>query len=318
MTASQLPVLIIGYSRRENIQRLIKSAIDRKVPKIYVSLDGPKTTEIKAIQDEILEDLIKLQKNSSVLILFIHREQNLGAGAGVISAIDWFFDQEKLGVVLEDDLVVDEIFFDYMDVAVKLIEHNSSILMIAGTRLKPEHEMHASLCSYPIVWGWATTRDKWTIMRSLIFNSDSIFKSNGSLSERLYWRTGKKRSLRSFIDAWDIPLASGMRANKYLTLVPPVNLVSNIGFDSTSTHTSQEIWPLGLSRQQVDTRSFHISESDSKRHANDVLMRDQIFGISARNIITSAVAYLFDPIRFRNRRNYASLRARVESGKELI
>ena len=311
MTTYKLPVLIIGYSRRENIMKLIESAINHKSPKIYLSLDGAKTPEIKVIQDEILGDLERFQKETPVPIQFIHRDNNLGAGAAVISALDWFFDQEMAGVVLEDDLIVDDIFFEYMDAAIRLTEHKLSILMIAGTRLMNEHEISASLCSYPIVWGWSTTRYKWTIIRGLIFKSDSIFRSNGSLSERLYWRTGKRRSLRSFLDAWDIPLASGMRANNYLTLVPPVNLVSNIGFDSLSTHTVEEIWPLGLPRHQLKTSSLLISEATDKRYANDILMRDRIFGIGARNLITSTVALFLDPIRFRSRRKLPSLRDRV-------
>jgi len=316
MNMSSLPVLVIGYSRHRTLMDLIKITLENRPSTVYIALDGPADDSVLKTQAAIVEELSALSKETEIQIQLNHREVNLGSGAGVISAIDWFFSNEKVGIILEDDLVVDRLFFKYMNEVMPLVEEVSSVLMVSGTRFNETVDDAASLCSYPIVWGWATNHEKWRVMRKLIFETSGTYGHHIRLSERLYWKTGQRRALKGQVDAWDIPLAAGMRKNSYFTLVPPFNLVTNIGFDSMATHTTQAIWPLGLPRPSTTFTPIVISKSSQKREQNDLVMRKMIFQINIRQIFTCLISLVWDPIRFRNRSKCSTMLKRIESMDE--
>ena len=310
MNTSNLPVLIVGYSRRDSIMNLIEIVLAGSPRELYIALDGAKDEFAKITQREILKGVENFKESTSVPIQVLQRTENLGSGAGVISAVSWFFEHETQGIVLEDDLVVDENFFTYMNQAISILESQPRALLASGTRLISGNCEHVTLCSYPIVWGWATTRDKWNLMIDLMFSKNSFHKIRGGLSEKTFWITGKKRALNSRIDAWDIPLATGMRANGFETLVPPVNLVTNIGFDQNASHTNKLQWPLNLDRAQSLPALIQLDKSEFKKKENDEIMRREVFQISFTNILSGAVAILWDPIRFRNRLGIPDLNVR--------
>jgi hypothetical protein len=313
MTTSHIPVLLIGYSRTKTLIDLVEIALLNHVSAIYVSIDGPKNDTVQKHQDKLIGSLEDYRKSQSVPIHVLQRKRNLGAGAGVVAALDWFFSLESEGIVLEDDLVVDDSFFEYVREALPIIYSNSKILSVSGTRLLPTADSHATLSSYPLAWGWATTREKWLTIRKLIFQKPSSFRKHGSIQEWIFWLTGKRRALKSYIDAWDIPLAEGMSTNGFYTLVPPINLVSNVGYDEASTHTVTARWPLGLQRAQTISTHLKVDLDPIKTAENDVFMRKKVFNISFLNILTGAVAKLVDPFRYLKLRNSESLLVKANS-----
>ena len=310
MNTSNLAVLIVGYSRCDSMINLIEIVLAGNPSKLFIALDGAKDESAKMAQMEILESVEKFKVSTSVPIQVLQRTENLGSGAGVISAVNWFFENETQGIVLEDDLVVDENFFIYMNKSISILKMQPRALLASGTRLNSKYSNEVTLCSYPIVWGWATTRDKWKLMNDQIFSKNSFRRIEGSLSEKIFWITGKKRALKSRIDAWDIPLAAGMRANGFETLVPPVNLVTNIGFDQNASHTNKMQWPLNLDRAQSLPDLIQLDKSKFEKKENDELMQREVFRISFTNILSGVVAIFWDPIRFRNRSGISDLNAR--------
>ncbi len=312
MMQKSLPVLIIGYARKSTLLALIDIAVASDVKAIYISLDGPKNDSVELIQGELKAVLADYQKMSSTPIRILSRQKNLGAGAGVVAAVDWFFKFETEGIILEDDLVVDQTFFRYACDALQKIETNSRILSISGTRLVPSTEREASLTSYPLAWGWATTREKWLIMRSLIFKRSAPPWKHKSMQEGFFWNSGKRRALKSRIEAWDIPLAEGMVSGGYFTLVPPVNLVSNVGFDTTATHTIAPTWPMNLRRVDQYPEPLKLNLEDSNCQMNDQFMRSEIFGISHRNFLTGIISFLIDPLRFMKHRNNGRMQEKAD------
>jgi hypothetical protein len=282
---------------------------------LYIALDGAKDDFVKSVQIEILDEIKNFREVSLIPIQVQQRTENLGSGAGVISAVNWFFENESQGIVLEDDLVVDQNFFIYMRQAISILKNQPSALLASGTRLNMDASEYVTFCSYPLVWGWATTRDKWQLMTDAIFSETSLKGVQGRLSEKIFWSTGKKRALKSQIDAWDIPLASGMRSKGLQSLVPPVNLVTNIGFDTNASHTSELRWPLNLARAVSLPSSISLDQSKIVKAENDELMRSEIFNIGPMNIFTGAAAIFWDSIRFRNRSGIPPLKERSGNGR---
>lgn len=307
MKETSLPVLIVGYSRVESLLSLVEAAIKSNAKSVYVALDGSRSVDTSIKQSQIIESLQNLRNETGTEIQIMQRKDNLGSGAGVINAINWFFSKEETGVILEDDLVVENSFFSYMNQVVSLMDSDPDILLASGTRLRDSKSQTSSICSYPVVWGWATSREKWKVMTTLIFKEINRFESNISLSERVFWRTGKRRALKSQIDAWDIPLSAGMREKGYFSLVPPVNLVSNVGFDDVASHTTTPSWPLQLRLDSQLPPQIEIDRSSAELSANDELMRRRIFKISTKNILTGVISILLDQFRFYGRRKKLNL-----------
>ena len=61
------------------------------------------------------------------------RKKNIGCGPGVKTAIDWFFKYEKMGIILEDDTIPCNSFFQFCDYALIKYERDNRIMMVSGT-----------------------------------------------------------------------------------------------------------------------------------------------------------------------------------------
>jgi len=316
MNNESLAVLIIGYSRRESLVNLIKTVLVNNPSALYIALDGAKDDFVKLVQIEILDEIKNFRENTLIPIQVQQRTENLGSGAGVINSVNLFFENETQVIVLEDDLVVDQNFFIYMNKVISVLKTQPAALLASGTRLNMDASEYVTFCSYPLVWGWATTREKWQLMKDAIFSETALKGVQGRLSEKIFWHTGKKRALKSRIDAWDLPLASGMRSMGFESLVPPVNLVTNIGFDENASHTSELRWPLNLDRAVSLPSSISLDQSKLAKARNDELMRSKIFHISFTNIFTGVVAIFWDSIRFRNRSGIPPLKVRSGLGEK--
>jgi hypothetical protein len=240
--------LIISYARKDNVLQLVEEVSKAGIVKIYISIDGPRTQEIENIQLELKSELGKLVSVHLEQVQIWQRKKNFGSGASVIASLDWVFANEEEVIVLEDDLQVRGQFFDFMKFGLRQMKNHSTLKIVTGTNPFPEVTQNQfGKLHYPVAWGWATNRVNWLELRKLMFGDYPKKLSHFHLNRDLYWQIGKKRALLGQIEAWDVPLASEMYKTPYYTLIPPVNLVRNTGFDSHAAHTSEEIWPLNLS-----------------------------------------------------------------------
>ena len=243
-----LACLIISYARKDNVLQLIEEVSKAGIEKIYISIDGPRNQEIENIQLELKSDLAKWDGLHLGQVQIWQRKKNFGSGASVIASLDWVFAYEEEVIVLEDDLEVRKHFFDFMKFGLRQMKNHSNLMIVTGTNPFPEVTQNRfGKLHYPVAWGWATNRVNWLELRKLLFGDFPRKLPHFHLIRDLYWQIGKKRALMGQIEAWDVPMASEMYKTPYYTLIPPSNLVRNIGFDIHAAHTSEAIWPLNLS-----------------------------------------------------------------------
>ena len=242
------PCLIIGYSRLDGVIRNIHSARAAKAPRIYVSLDGPLNLEIAKIQTEILDQIKIIESNHQVDITLRVVDRNQGVALGVIGAIEWFFSLEDEGVILEDDLQIHDSFFDYCSQGLDFYRDDDRVLMVCGSQYFPGISGDSVIwTSIPQIWGWATSRRKWNLIRDYIWGLSDDARLNNSFSkENGFWSTGARRCITGKVDTWDLLLVFVFLLHKRFAIIPPQNLISNIGYDSYASHTAERIFPLGL------------------------------------------------------------------------
>jgi hypothetical protein len=260
-----LPTLIIGYARFEGILEQISSISKSSRGKIYVHLDYPKSEMLLERQRAFLSTTRK--KYPSVEMFT--QKKNLGVAVGVLSALDWFFSHEDAGLVIEDDLRFDFAGLKFLEIGISHIEKMEMALMVAGSNFSREEadkssEMTCRWTSIPLIWGWATTSQKWKIIKDLILDTSPASITDFLSPSLAYFQSARIKALSRKVDTWDSPLAYMMFKKNYLCLVPPVNLFSNSGNDEFASHTMDEGFPMFLQLSNAHPSEDWLVPFDSK------------------------------------------------------
>jgi len=313
-----LAVLIIGYARPEGISYLLQTVASAGISKIYLAIDGPKNDADNVRHEKIATEILKFQRDSGTKIQVLKRVKNLGVAGGVLNSIDWFFSHEKMGLIIEDDLVISKDFFEFSLQALKKYRKDPTVWMISGTQLFPNINQPTQVewTNYPMIWGWACWADKWELMRKSLLNKKHIRLNKLLDSRYLYWAVGANRALTGKVDTWDTPLAFEFMKQGKICLIPPVNLVSNTGNDIVSTNTKRinntmnlEIKSLGINRVVMDKPDQIFVERYNS------LLEKNVFKIKKRHILLPYYSFVFDFIRFPRHKRRQPLNERTDWAK---
>ena len=245
-----VPILLLVYNRPDKIPTLIESISIVQPKRLYVFADGPKE---KDEQDEVrclkvrrsLEDLITWECK----IYTLYMKENLGCGLGPAKGITWFFNNEKEGIVLEDDCLPHIDFFYYCKELLKFYRYNKNIYFIGGTNFQDglcygESSYYFSAGNQG-TWGWASWRRAWIGFNYWLSDIDNktfdrILKSYFTdTRQRNYWRRIflKVKNDQYNNSCWDYQFYFKVWKANGLAVIPNVNLVTNTGFDNNATHT---------------------------------------------------------------------------------
>jgi hypothetical protein len=295
-----LPALIIAYSRPDGVAEVLETLVSYGFEDIYISIDGPKNNHDTINQDEIVRNANKyLESNTRIHIA--RQNKNLGAAGGVLTAVEWFFANEEMGIIIEDDLRFNIDFCKFAEMSLIKYKNDPKVWMISGTQHFPNALVkdQVSWSSYPMIWGWAGWADKWKIMRDALLQRKKIEMKHRINKRYLFWSVGANRALSGKVDAWDIPLAFEFQKQKSLCVLPPVNLVSNIGNDDVATNTFDKDKSLNL---KVENLPIFVNFTDQPNSIDlqnyNLLLEKNIFKIKFRHIFLPYYSFLFDFIRF--------------------
>jgi hypothetical protein len=313
--SSSFPVLIIAYRRFGNLETLIQVLLKLTQEKIYIALDGPKPLDDQGKRDcsQVLEVVDFFSAKYPDRIVKKVRSTNVGSAVNVIGACDWFFSQENFGIILEDDCLVRDSFFKFVSAYTKLFHADSRIVMICGTQFAPAEIAgnFAMTSRYPLIWGWATSKEKWTMLRKGFARNNSEFpkslSKDVSTTEKVYWNSGARRAFSGHIDAWDIIIARNMLRDGMLSILPNRTLVSNIGNDAYSTHTKNDSPWLN---QAIDDLS-NFSDVLAPNPSVDFWLKNNFYKIRIRHLLTTQLTRLKDVVFKPNKK--LVLRLRLDS-----
>lgn len=312
----KLSLLIIAY-QRPNFLRETLANLPPYVDEVFISLDYPAnlTSETNDRHLEIIDLVAKFQSDFQGKTKFFSRSSNVGCSAAVVSSCDWFYSHVDYGAVLEDDCIPSSDFFDLILGAKDHIKDELKILLACGHQVAPAHILGESwaLSNYPLIWGWGTSAEKWLVMKSLILSRDfekATRKKMANLDMKTFcfFRAGARRSFQGYMDAWDAPLLFGMLANGYSAILPPRNLIKNVGNDSVAVHTIGNSKWLNAEVEPID---FDFSCPTIKPKM-ELWLNKKYFRISFRHIFSTKVTYLLDLVR---KPKYGNLSARISSAR---
>jgi hypothetical protein len=255
------PILFITFNRLETTKKVFEQISLIKPQKLYISSDGPrlnKKNEINLVI-EIREYLLSsINWECEVHTLFF--EENNGCKKAVSSSINWLFQNEKKGIILEDDCLPNSSFFNFCEQMLDLYEFDKRIWHISGYNFFNEKKFtnfDYNFTKYINVWGWATWSDRWSKYDVAITNfkqfnlNNEIININFSKKANNFWLKAFLDVYNNKIDTWDYQWVFTVLSNNGLSIIPQKNLISNIGFGTNATHTFSD--HVGYSNKKLET-----------------------------------------------------------------
>lgn len=278
------PILVIAFNRPDHLSVLIKRLREVRPARIYLAVDGPRmdrageAERVQACRDAAAD----IDWPCEVRTLF--QETNLGCGAGVSTAITWFFGQEERGIILEDDIIPDPSFFPYCTELLDRYDNDSRVFAISGCNfVPPEAQSHPELpyrfSQVPHIWGWATWRRSWVKHELDIAGWSARLpvrtlwrRMSGSIPSTVYWASTFELLARKEVDTWDGQLVLASMAEGSWTATSNVNLIENIGFNEQATHTLvdreelQPVVPMEFPLMEVPVEHDAKADAWTRRH----------------------------------------------------
>lgn len=243
----ETPILLLVFNRIDTV-KLVLNEIRKVMPKkLYIASDGPRK-KIPNEKDKIekVRDYLVKHVDWTCDVKTLLKEENLGCKYAVSNAITWFFENEDMGIILEDDCIVDVSFFQFCKELLNRYENDERIGQICAFNPlgKIENRDDSYLYSkFGPCWGWASWKRAWKnydVEMSVWpkIKSEGYVKVFTDSDKELKWRLKLFESMyKREIDTWDYQWSFTKLINSQLSIVPNRNLVKNIGFGEDATHT---------------------------------------------------------------------------------
>lgn len=235
------PILFLVFNRPDKTCRVFERIREVKPAKLFIAADGPRLE--KKGESELCtrtRTLILNRIDWPCEVFTLFQEENLGCKLAVSLGISWFFEQVEEGIILEDDCLPSLSFFQFCADLLEKYRDNEWVMMISGDNFQPRKRGEASyyFSRYTHIWGWATWRRAWQ-KYDLLMKRWPVLREKQRFSEFLP-STIYKKAERMFdgayegqITTWDTQWLFTCWAHSGLSVIPNINLVSNIDADGT-------------------------------------------------------------------------------------
>lgn len=244
-----VPILFLTFNRPEHTRRTLARIRAAAPARLYVHCDGARDGKPgEAEQVKMVRQIIETGIDWDCEVKTLYREQNFGLRAGVYDALNWFFQAEPFGIVLEDDCLPDLSFFDFCAGLLQRYADNEQIMHIGCSNLAERYtaDMEESyvFSKFSFVWGWASWRRAWQRM-SLELDGLEQFEAEGNIQNFIGDRAAQAYMLDKFRvtqrrenNSWAYAWFYSILKNNGLCVVPTLNLVQNTGVgDESATNT---------------------------------------------------------------------------------
>lgn len=301
-TSLKAPVVLITYKRLDTTKKVFEKIRQARPKKLYLISDGPKKGEEKdAAKIQRVRDYLDSSVDWECEVIRDYSQVNQGCKTRIVSGLDNVFANEEYAVIIEDDVLVHDTFFEFCQEMLEYYKDDEKIGVIqamnlcAGYDNKKKRSYYFS--RYVETWGWATWRRVWKTYRADTPGYKTL--RDEKVLEK-YWDKwyggevirGIQRVEEGKLQAWDYQFWYTIAKNNQLSVVPAVNLADNIGFMmADATHTGGKcIWEFAAGEMTfpIALRSDYDVESDWDRLFSDTYYK--------KNFIQTAYGFVMSHI----------------------
>lgn len=239
------PVLLIAFNRPDTTLKVMEVLEKVRPKKLYIAIDGPRANRPEEV--ELVKEVEKITKNISwdCDTNYLIREENVGCKLGVSGAISWVFENEDRAIIIEDDIIAVPEFFNFAGNLLERYKTDERIAMISANNYTPLATTDGDylLSQYGHIWGWATWKRVWDKFDVSVPEIHDAVKNN--FSNMNFSSASEKKHVKRYFNklatnlknksenTWDSQFVFFRFQNNLLSLVPKVNLASNIGENSS-------------------------------------------------------------------------------------
>lgn len=287
------PVLFITFARPEYASQsfaAIKKAQPKKLYFYSNKARDDRPDEVKR-NEEVRSYIKQIDWDCEVVTWF--RDEYVDIYTSLWGAIDWLFDNEEKGIVLEEDCVASLAFFDYCDNMLELYKNDERISIISGNNRTPQFNpkgVDCFLSRQADIYGWASWKKWWVdisedrTLKEWPHYRNRLHKFFGQWPAAIWYGFWWQRMYKiiDHFNPWDsITSYNRVRCGTY-GLIPICNLVIDIGkygvhHTLSSTDNSGLVYEIGQvgdlytnpTKKDLITSSYY-----EKRHFRAVLKRD--------------------------------------------
>jgi len=252
-------VLFVVFNRPDTTAQVMEAIRRAKPPRLYVAADGPR--DKPGEHERCLEARrIATEVDWPCEVKTLFRSENLRGPNAVSGAINWFFEHEEEGVILEDDCLPSQDFFTYCAELLERYRTDPRVMSICGACFADkrfgEYDYYCSY--YADVWGWATWRRAWNLYDRHLTGWEAV-KHSGLLDAldapvKDHWTKVFSAISEGRRDHWDYPWMFTVMQQRAVALHPRTNLISNLGFRADASNTRAR--PGRVSRSPLAARAL--------------------------------------------------------------
>ncbi len=281
MDCHQPAILLVTFNRPNHARQVLEAILAAKPKDLYVFQDGARKGNVGDLAKcaEVRNVVEELKAKCGFRMHTLYSDKNLGCGPGPMTALNWFFSENEMGIVLEDDAVPHPDFFPYAEELLLKYKDDESVCAIGSMNVDTQKwgdgsyyfsMMNRNLCA------WATWRRAWERfdLRMLNVSRQELDRAlrwySCDVLEREYWCDRLKEVHKDGCGgrSWDMQFFMSIWLNHGKGIVPNVNLTSNIGTVGEATHAMRT----GNLIDNVPTQSIlpivHPSSFEIQREAD--------------------------------------------------
>lgn len=231
-----LAVLVILFVRPDDLRKCLEPIRQAKPARLYFYQDGPRPdVPSDAVAARQCRDIIAEMVDWDCEVHTQFKTENKGAWLANYSAIKWMFQTEEMGVILEDDDIIDPSFLLFCQELLERYRTDLRVSTICAMNhldvYKPDYADYI-FTRFQSIWGWATWKrvvDAWDETHSYFQNPYICARLKSQCPEFAYRRRVSRQSRETGIPNYEM-LAWGTQVTQnMMNIVPTRNLVSNIG-----------------------------------------------------------------------------------------
>jgi len=236
----EIPVLYIPFSRLDLAEKAFGQIKKVKPKKLYIAQDGPREhvegekEKVLAVRDYILSNI---DWDCEVKTLF--REKNMGMREGIIEALNWFFDNEEQGIVLEEDIYMSLSGFWFLEKMLNKFKYDEDVWFVCAYNIVDIACDYAKTDNFN-TWGWAGWKDKWKKIdfehRDNIGFLDDYFENKRIAKFSKAFMNPSKRYLTKYV--YDSKMWIEIMANSAYAIMPKIPLSVHLGFEDATSFTN--------------------------------------------------------------------------------
>ena len=231
--------LVVAYQRPVELQTMLDLVGAEKFDRVFIVIDQPKymTKEnLERFSDvtQTAQTFAASRPNVEVEV----RSTNYGILRNFQDSIAACFQYVDQLCILEDDCIPAVGIRDYIDSVLSLpLDSRIKLLTLTRPSFFPGVG-NFELTHSPLMWGWVVSKQNWNLIstRMNTKNGSGLFPFPQIFFQSFLY-SGYYRAKNNQLDALDALVAYTFSSQDFLTLIPPKNLVSNVGTGPLATNT---------------------------------------------------------------------------------